>query len=108
MAIREYLRSNSQELVACLVVLFLSYKAVVYIQRLYFHPLSAFPGPKLCAASRLYEFYWDCVKHGRMWTRLPVLHQKYGQYWQALEQLFYGDILLTLATSFRAYCSHWS
>ncbi|KAF4461590.1 Trichodiene oxygenase [Fusarium albosuccineum] len=63
---------------AYLSILFISYKIITYIQRLYFHPLSRFPGPKICAASRIYEFYWDSVQHGRFWAKLPDVHRQYG------------------------------
>lgn len=59
-------------------LLFLSYHLLQILYRLTFHPLSAFPGPKLLAISRAYEFYWDVLHHGRFWTRLPLLHAKYG------------------------------
>ncbi|KAK2472469.1 hypothetical protein H9L39_16349 [Fusarium oxysporum f. sp. albedinis] len=61
-----------------LVIFFVSFKAITYIQRLFFHPLSKFPGPRICAASRLYEFYWDSYQHGRFWAKLPDLHRRYG------------------------------
>ncbi|EME43991.1 hypothetical protein DOTSEDRAFT_79897 [Dothistroma septosporum NZE10] len=32
----------------------------------------------ICAGSRSYEFYWDSVQHGRLWTKLPELHAKLG------------------------------
>lgn len=73
-----YLLSHSAALVAGLAIFLVLYKAAVYIRRLYFHPLSKFPGPQICAASRLYEFYWDSYKNGRLWSRLPELHDKYG------------------------------
>ncbi|KAF4445645.1 hypothetical protein F53441_10645 [Fusarium austroafricanum] len=60
------------------IIFFLSFKAITYLQRLYFHPLSKFPGPKFCAASRLYQFYWDSYQHGRFWAKLPELHRRYG------------------------------
>lgn len=65
-------------LISYLVLLCVSYKVIQYTQRLFFHPLSKFPGPKICAASRLYEWYWDSYQHGRLWTQLPALHEKYG------------------------------
>ena len=30
------------------------------------------------AASRLYEFWYDSVQNGRLWKKLPELHDKYG------------------------------
>ncbi|KAF5698022.1 cytochrome P450 monooxygenase [Fusarium globosum] len=60
------------------VIFFVSFKLITYLQRLFFHPLSKFPGPRICAASRLYEFYWDSYQHGRLWAKLPDLHRRYG------------------------------
>ena len=58
---------------------------IVYIigrtaYNLFFHPLAGFPGPKLAAASYLYEFYYELF-HGlgaRYWVKVDELHRKYG------------------------------
>lgn len=53
--------------------------ATVFItSRLYLHPLSKFPGPKIAAVSRWYEFYYDVVLGGAFVGHLPELHKKYG------------------------------
>lgn len=50
------------------------------IYRLYFHPLSHIPGPKLAAMTHLYEFYYDvCTPGGgRFLFQIEKLHRKYG------------------------------
>jgi hypothetical protein len=51
------------------------------VYRLYSHPLSKFPGPKLSVATHLYEFYFDCIKHGGgqfIWE-IEKMHDKYGK-----------------------------
>lgn len=48
------------------------------IYRLYLHPLAKFPGPKLGAISRAYEFYYDFVKRGQMAFQVGRLHERYG------------------------------
>ncbi|KKY13050.1 putative cytochrome p450 [Diplodia seriata] len=48
------------------------------IQRLFFHPLASVPGPKLAAASTLYEFYWNAIRGGKLFKRLDEMHEKYG------------------------------
>lgn len=78
MGVIEYSLDHKPEAALYGVLLFLSYKLVLWTQRLFFHPLSHIPGPNLCAATRLYEFYYDSVCHGRLWAQIPRLHEKYG------------------------------
>jgi hypothetical protein len=42
------------------------------------HPLSKFPGPKLAAASYLYEAWFDLVKVGRYSWEIKEMHKRYG------------------------------
>ncbi|KAJ0412970.1 cytochrome P450 [Aspergillus carlsbadensis] len=48
------------------------------IYRLYFHPLSHIPGPKLAAATHLYEFYYDVWRSGRYLFEIEKMHRVYG------------------------------
>lgn len=41
------------------------YIACTTVYRLYFHPLASILGPTLACVSRLYEFWWGCVRLGR-------------------------------------------
>ncbi|KAJ6026551.1 uncharacterized protein N7446_004848 [Penicillium canescens] len=59
----------------CAVLL---YVCGVVVYRLYFHPLSKFPGPKLAAASTLYEFYYNVIQGGRYLFEIEEMHRKYG------------------------------
>ncbi|SPO06184.1 related to trichodiene oxygenase cytochrome P450 [Cephalotrichum gorgonifer] len=43
-----------------------------------FHPLSHFPGPKIAAASYLYEAYYDWILVGRYGREIKLMHDKYG------------------------------
>jgi hypothetical protein len=43
-----------------------------------FHPLSHFPGPKIAAASYLYEAYYDWWRVGRYGKVIARMHEKYG------------------------------
>lgn len=58
---------------------FACYAFATIIQRLYFHPLSKIPGPRLAAATQCYEMYFDLIQQARMPWQLEALHAKYGQ-----------------------------
>ena len=51
----------------------------IAVHRLFFHPLAAFPGPKLAAITVLYEAYFDVWKGGKYIFKLNELHRKYGK-----------------------------
>lgn len=48
------------------------------LYRLFFHPLSRVPGPKLAAISHAYEFYYDVVRNGMYIWEIEKMHEKYG------------------------------
>jgi hypothetical protein len=52
--------------------------AIRFIYRLYFHPLSKIPGPKLAAATSAYIFYFNVIKQGTFIWELERLHEVYG------------------------------
>ncbi|KAK4869402.1 hypothetical protein LT330_005784 [Penicillium expansum] len=54
------------------------YIAVKSIYRLYFHPLSKIPGPKLAAITSGYEFYFNVIKGGTFIWEMERLHEIYG------------------------------
>lgn len=60
------------------VQLLVLYLATLVLYRLYFHPLSKFPGPKLTAITRLYEFYYQGVKVTEFPEKIREMHEKYG------------------------------
>lgn len=72
------------------------YTASLAIYRLYFHPLAGFPGPRIAAVSRWYEFYHDVVKRGNYVYKIEEMHQKYGK----VQFLLRGHILLYFPLAF--------
>lgn len=54
------------------------YSVVGIVYRVYFSPLSRFPGPKLAAATLLFEAYYDVIKQGQYTFKIRELHKQYG------------------------------
>ncbi|KAL8955368.1 MAG: hypothetical protein Q9183_006680, partial [Haloplaca sp. 2 TL-2023] len=63
-------------LINCVVLL-----PALVIYRLFFHPLARFPGPKLAAATRWYDFYFNVIKAkrkgGHFAEEIRKMHQIY-------------------------------
>ena len=56
----------------------LVYWFALIIYRLFLHPLSRFPGPKLAASTLAYEFYYDCLLEGKWVWKIKEMHDRYG------------------------------
>ncbi|KAL4732999.1 cytochrome P450 [Aspergillus similis] len=54
------------------------YTVVLGVYRLFFHPLSRFPGPVLAALTVWYEFYYDGIQRGLYTFEIQRMHEKYG------------------------------
>ena len=72
-------------LLKLLSLLFVFYVLGLYVYRIYFHPLSKIPGPKLAAATLWYEFYYDVIKKGRYTWKIWEMHEKYGEHPKRLQ-----------------------
>lgn len=48
------------------------------IYRLYLSPIAKFPGPRLAALTRWYEFYYELVQKGQFTFHIQELHKTYG------------------------------
>lgn len=58
--------------------LFVAYGLTLVVYRLFFHPLSKFPGPKIAASTLWYEFYHDVVREGKWLFEIERMHEEYG------------------------------
>lgn len=61
------------------VVVCAVYTAVLVAHRLFFSPLSRFPGPKIAAVTTWYEFYHDYFRRGKYVFKIKEMHDKYGE-----------------------------
>lgn len=50
------------------------------IYNLFFHPLANIPGPKIAAATYLYQIYYSLVGGSRFYVRIKKLYEIYGKY----------------------------
>lgn len=62
--------------IAAALLILLAIRTAIY--RMYAHPLSGFPGPKLAAVTFLYEFYYDVIKSGMYLWEIERMHETYG------------------------------
>lgn len=70
--------------VGALTALYVAYLVGLVVYRLYLSPLAQFPGPKLAAVSKWYEFYYDVVLRGQFTFQIQRMHKKYGTCGQVL------------------------
>jgi len=77
-AILNMLSIQSSSLLQAAVFVGITYCIVLVIRRVYFSPISHFPGPKLAIATLWYQFYYDVVLGGQYVWRVRDLHKKYG------------------------------
>ncbi|CAN9358279.1 unnamed protein product [Alternaria alternata] len=72
-------QSGLKTLVASLFGIWLLYWLAIGIYRVYFHPLSKIPGPKLAAFTFWYEFYYEIYPHRFQYLwKIKQLHEEYG------------------------------
>lgn len=55
-----------------------AYLVTLVFYRLVLHPLARFPGPKLAAATRWYEAYYDVIRNGQYTFKIAEMHKVYG------------------------------
>ncbi len=66
-------------LLTTLCTIYVTYGLGLAIYRLWLSPISSFPGPKLAALTKWYEFYYEVVQNGRFTFHIQELHKKYGK-----------------------------
>jgi hypothetical protein len=76
----DYLARPSTALPVIATVIWAVYLVGLASYRLYFHPIAEFPGPKLAALSKWYEFYYEVICAGKFTFHIQDLHKKYGLY----------------------------
>ncbi|KAF9535115.1 cytochrome P450 [Crepidotus variabilis] len=69
---------NLAVLLAFLLAILLLHAVYVAFARLFFHPLSDFPGPRLAAVTSLYRTYFDVVQGGEFLQHVLMLHEVHG------------------------------
>lgn len=57
-----------------------AYNLVMVVYRLQFHPLNKFPGPRLAAATGLYEIYFSIWGTEMFEYEIDQMHEKYGKH----------------------------
>jgi cytochrome P450 len=57
---------------------FVLYRFLLIVYRLFFHPLSKVPGPKLAAATSLFETYYNLFLPGVYFRVIREMHDQYG------------------------------
>jgi hypothetical protein len=65
-------------LVATACTICLTYVIGLAIYRLWLSPIAKFPGPKLAALTKWYEFYYEVVRNGQFTFHIQDLHKIYG------------------------------
>jgi len=92
-----FILSSSALSIAVLVLP--TYLVLKTLYRLYFHPLSGFPGPKLASITTLYGAYYDLPPHSSYVKKLVELHDIYGN-----SRSYSVGLELPLTTSSRSHC----
>lgn len=65
-------------LVVTISAIGLAYGVGLAVYRLWLSPIAKFPGPKLAALTKWYEFYYEVVRNGQFTFHIQDLHKQYG------------------------------
>ncbi len=78
MAVTNLLTRPSLALPIIALLVWLSYLVGIVVYRLYLSPIAKFPGPKLAALTKWYEFYYEVIRKGQFTFHIDELHNRYG------------------------------
>lgn len=71
---------SSTRLLQWFTVAIIGWYLLTIVRRLYYHPLAQIPGPKLAAATLLYQTYYSFAGgRSRFYQKIARLHHEYGQ-----------------------------
>lgn len=84
-----------------------AYNIVMIIYRLYFHKLSRFPGPRLAAATGLYEIYFSAWGPGIFEYEIDNMHRKFGMPSDIYVKKKKKLLNLTISRPCCSYYSRW-
>ena len=79
MAVADVLIKPSVALPLTTIIICFGYLLSLAFYRLFLHPLAKFPGPKLAALSKWYEFYYEVPSKGQFTFHIQKLHKIYGR-----------------------------
>ena len=65
-------------MIATFCTICVTYGVGLAIYRLWLCPIAKFPGPKLAALTKWYEFYYEVVRNGQFTFHIQDLHKQYG------------------------------
>lgn len=85
--------------------LFFTFGILHVLRRLYLHPLSSFPGPRMGAVTSLYKTYYEVIKGGEMLEQIRYLHTIYGE---SMKSVYLTQAKVVLITLNRASYSNWT
>nr|D1MX85.1 RecName: Full=Fusicoccadiene C-8 hydroxylase; AltName: Full=Brassicicene C biosynthetic gene cluster protein 1; AltName: Full=Cytochrome P450 monooxygenase bsc1 [Alternaria brassicicola]BAI52800.1 fusicoccadiene C-8 hydroxylase [Alternaria brassicicola] len=70
--------TSGKPLLLFLILITLTYSLGIVFYRLFRHPLAKFPGPRIAAATYLYEIAFDYFGNGAYLFEIERMHHKYG------------------------------
>ena len=73
------IRASPVHLLVLISAVYATYLIGLGVFRLYLSPIAKFPGPKLAALTRWYEFYYEVVLRGKFSDHITELHKIYGE-----------------------------